>query len=213
MKTTIYNQKFENVGDLELNAKIFEVTPEVELIHHAVRIQMANNRSSIANTKTRGEVRGGGKKPWKQKGTGNARAGSIRSPIWRHGGVSLGPRANRNFELKINKKEWRKALYMTLSDKAMNNNFLVFSELEVATPKTKEMVSFFKNLTEKVSKASKKYLVVLPKKDENTYKATRNMKNIKVIHANSLNLVDILQADAIVTPRTSLDIIEKTYLK
>jgi large subunit ribosomal protein L4 len=95
----------------------------------------------------------------------------------------------------------------------MNNNFLVFSELEVATPKTKEMVSFFKNLTEKVSKASKKYLVVLPKKDENTYKATRNMKNIKVIHANSLNLVDILQADAIVTPRTSLDIIEKTYLK
>lgn len=213
MKTTLYNQNLESAGELDLNPKIFEVTPEIELIQQAVRIQNANNRQSLANTLTRGEVRGGGKKPWKQKGTGNARAGSIRSPIWRHGGITFGPRANRNYELKMNKKEWRKALYMTLSDKASNNNFVVFSELAIASAKTKDMVSFFKNLSDKVAKSSKKFLVVVPKKDENIYKATRNLKNVSVIHADSLNIIDILQADTVITPRTSLDIIEKTYLK
>ncbi|GAC1412148.1 MAG: 50S ribosomal protein L4 [Candidatus Doudnabacteria bacterium] len=213
MKTTLYNQNLESAGELDLNPKIYEVAPEIELIQHAVRIQNANNRQSLANTLTRGEVRGGGKKPWKQKGTGNARAGSIRSPIWRHGGITFGPRANRNYELKMNKKEWRKALYMTLSDKASSNNFVVFSELAIGSAKTKDMVSFFKNLTDKVTKSSKKFLVVLPKKDENIFKATRNLKNVNVIHADSLNIIDILQADTVITPRTSLDIIEKTYLK
>lgn len=213
MKATVYNQNLENAGDVELNAKIYEVNPVVELIQQAVRIQLANNRQSAAHTKTRGEVRGGGKKPWKQKGTGNARAGSIRSPIWRHGGVALGPRSNRNFELKMNKKEWRKALYMTLADKAQSKNFIVFSELNVAAPKTKDMVSLFKNITDKVSTSAKKYLVLLPKKDENLEKATRNIKNVKVIHANSLNVVDIVEADAVVVPKTSLEIIERTYLK
>src|SRR4051812_1318387 len=129
MKATLYNQNLETAGDIDLNPKIYEVAPVIELIQQAVRIQMSNGRQSLGNTKTRGEVRGGGKKPWKQKGTGNARAGSIRSPIWRHGGITFGPRAERNFSLKMNKKEWRKALYMTLSDKASSNNFVIFSEL------------------------------------------------------------------------------------
>ncbi len=213
MKATLYNQNLETTGDVELNAKIYEIDPVVELIQQAVRVQMANGRQSLGNTKTRGEVRGGGKKPWKQKGTGNARAGSIRSPIWRHGGVALGPRSNRNFELKMNKKEWRKALYMALTDKAQTKNFVIFSELNVAAPKTKEMVALFKNISEKVTTSAKKYLVLSPKKDENLEKATRNLKNVKVIFANSLNVVDIIEADAIVAPRTSLDIIERTYLK
>jgi large subunit ribosomal protein L4 len=213
MKTTVYNQNLEASGEVDLNPKIYEITPEVELIQQAVRIQMANGRQSISNTKTRGEVRGGGKKPWKQKGTGNARAGSIRSPIWRHGGIAFGPRANRNYELKMNKKQWRKALYMTLSDKASGNNFVVFSELTLAAPKTKEMIKLFKDLTDKVATSSKKFLVVLPKKDENLAKSVRNIKNAKVIFANSLNVVDIVDADAILATKASLPIIEKTYLK
>ncbi len=213
MKTTVYNQKLENAGEIDLNPKIFEVKPEIELIQQAVRIQMSNNRQSVAHTKTRGEVRGGGKKPWKQKGTGNARAGSIRSPLWRHGGITFGPRSQRNYELKMNKKQWRKALYMTLSDKALANNFLVFSELTVSAPKTKDMVSFFKSVSEKAAKSAKKFLIVTAKKDENLEKATRNLKNVDVIHANSLNIIDIITADAILTPRNSLEIIEKTYLK
>src|SRR5579872_5354897 len=118
MKIKIYNKNLEVAGEVELNPKIFDVKTNVGLVEEAVRIQRANARAATAHTKTRGEIRGGGKKPWKQKGTGRARAGSIRSPLWRHGGVTFGPRSNRNYELKMNKKQWRKALYMVLSDKA-----------------------------------------------------------------------------------------------
>ncbi len=213
MKTTVYSQKLEQAGELELNPKIFEVTPVVELIQLAVRIQLANARQGSANTKTRGEVRGGGKKPWKQKGTGNARAGSIRSPIWRHGGITFGPRANRNHEMKMNQKQWRKALYMTLSDKAAEKNFLVFSELEMKNPKTKEMNTWLSEISKKIAKSAKKFLLVIPKNNEAIVKSARNLKNIKVIFANSLNVVDILNSDAVLVPQSSLAIIEKTYLK
>ncbi len=213
MKTTVYNQKLEQAGELELNPSIFEITPVVELIQLAVRIQLANARQGSANTKTRGEVRGGGKKPWKQKGTGNARAGSIRSPIWRHGGITFGPRANRNHEMKMNQKQWRKALYMTLSDKAAENNFLVFSELEMKVPKTKEMSAWLTNISKKITKSAKKFLLVIPKNNEAIVKSTNNLKNVKVIFANSLNVVDIMNADAVIATQASLPIIEKTYLK
>lgn len=213
MKVKVYTQNLEAAGETDLNPKIFEVKPSVELVQQAVRVQMNNSRQVSANTKTRGEVRGGGKKPWKQKGTGNARAGSIRSPLWRHGGITFGPRANRNFELKMNKKQWRKALYMVLSDKAAGNNVVVFSDIAVEKPKTSEMVKLFQNVTDKVAKDSKKFLLVLPKSNENLSKATRNLKYAKAITANSLNIVDILTADALVVPQASLPIIEKTYLK
>jgi large subunit ribosomal protein L4 len=214
MKTILYNQKLENTGEIDLNPKIYEIEPEIELIQQAVRVQNSNARQASSNTKTRGEVSGGGKKPWKQKGTGNARAGSIRSPIWRHGGISFGPRANRNYELKMNKKQWRKALFMTLSDKASSNNFLVFSEFTVpAVPKTKEMKAFFDNLQKNVAKEAKKFLIVLPKGEENISKSVRNLKNAKVIQASSLNIVDLLQHDSVILPKASLEVIEKTYLK
>ena len=140
MKTTVYNQKGESVGEVELNSKIFEVKPNMHLLAEAVRIQQSNSRSGNANTKTRGEVSGGGKKPWKQKGTGRARAGSTRSPIWRHGGVTFGPRANQNWELKINKKAKTKALFMSLSDKAKNGSVIVIDQIALDQPKTKEFV-------------------------------------------------------------------------
>jgi large subunit ribosomal protein L4 len=214
MKVKVYNKNLESTEEMDLNPKIFDVKPVSELIQQAVRIQMNNARSSLANTKTRGEVRGGGKKPWKQKGTGRARAGSTRSPIWRHGGITFGPRANRNYELKMNKKEWRKALYMVLSDKAATNNFLVFSEFSLSTPKTKEMAAMLKSIKEKIAaKTSRKFLVLLPKNDQAIEQATRNLKDAKVIHANSLNIVDLLKYDAVLALKGSLEIIEKTYLK
>ena len=213
MKAKVYNQKLESVGEVDLNAKIFEVKPVVELIQQAVRVQMSNGRTSISNTKTRGEVRGGGRKPWKQKGTGNARAGSNRSPIWRHGGITFGPRSNRNYELKMNKKQWRKALYMTLSDKASDNKIVVFSDLNLETYKTKDMVTMLKNLTSNVATDSKNFLFITDSKNENLAKATRNLKNAKVINADSLNVVDILQHDSVVMPQGALPVIEKTYLK
>lgn len=213
MKVKVYNKNLEVAEEMDLNPKIFEVAPKAELIQQAVRIQMNNARSSTAHTKTRGEVSGGGKKPWKQKGTGRARAGSTRSPIWRHGGITFGPRSNRNYALKMNQKEWRKALYMVLSDKAAGSNFLVFSELSLQNPKTKEMVAVLKGIREKLSKDSRKFLLVLPKKDQNLEQASRNLKDAKVIHANSLNVVDLMKYDAVIAPKSSLEIIEKTYLK
>ena len=146
MKTSLYNQKGEVVGDVELNSKIFEVKPNKHLLAEAVRIQQSNSRQGTANTKTRGEVAGGGKKPWKQKGTGRARAGSTRGPIWRHGGIAFGPRSSRNWELKINKKAKTQALFMSLSDKATDKQFIVIDQIIMDQPKTKEFVKMFTGL-------------------------------------------------------------------
>lgn len=213
MKAKLYNQQLEASGEMDLNPKIFDVKPVAELVQQAVRIQMANGRTSTANTKTRGEVRGGGKKPWKQKGTGNARAGSTRSPIWRHGGITFGPRAERNYALKMNKKQWRKALYMTLSDKVLENNFFIFSEFNMDAQKTKAAAKFFADMQSKLAKTAKNFLIVLPKKDEKVEKSVRNLKYAKMILATSLNVVDLLNADALIMPQSSVAVIEKTYLK
>lgn len=213
MKANVYNNKLEVAEQVDLNPKIYEVEPVIELIQQAVRVQMSNARSPIANTKARGEVSGGGKKPWKQKGTGNARAGSIRSPLWRHGGITFGPTSDRNYSLKMNKKEWRKALYMTLTDKVATNNFMIFSEMaELEAPKTKVMKSFLESV-QKVNGGAKKFLFVLPGSDEKLVKSVRNLGNTKVIQANSLNIVDLVNYDAVVLPKTALEIIEKTYAK
>src|SRR6185295_4590416 len=134
MKTSLYNQKGEVIGDVELNSKIFEVKPNMHLLAEAVRISQRNSRNGIAHTKTRGEVSGGGKKPWKQKGTGRARVGSSRTPIWRHGGITFGPRSNRNWELKMNKKAKTQALFMSLSDKAKENQFIVIDQIVMDQP-------------------------------------------------------------------------------
>ncbi len=213
MKTKLYNQKLEASGELDLNPKIFDVKPVAELVQQAVRVQMNNSRKSVANTKTRGEVRGGGKKPWKQKGTGNARAGSTRSPIWRHGGITFGPRSNRNYELKMNKKQWRKALYMTLSDKVLSNGLFVFSEFNMDAQKTKDAVKFFTGLKTNLATEAKTFLVIMAKKDVKVQKSVSNLKNAKAIMADSLNVIDILNADALVIPKDAVAIIERTYLK
>ncbi|MBI5529940.1 MAG: 50S ribosomal protein L4 [Candidatus Doudnabacteria bacterium] len=213
MKVNLYNQKAEVVGDVELNSKIFDVKPKTHLLAEAVRIQQSNARQGSAHTKTRGEVSGGGKKPWKQKGTGRARAGSTRSPIWRHGGVTFGPRSNRNWELKLNKKAKVQALFMTLSDKAKENRFIVVDQISMENPKTKDMAKILDGLKNAVKNSGKKQLLVMAKKDDKLVRSSRNLPFVTPILASSLNLLDILKADSMIVLKDSLQVIEKTYLK
>ncbi len=213
MKVNLYNQKGEVVGDVELNSRIFEVKPNEHLLAEAVRIQLSNSRQGTSNTKTRAEVRGGGRKPWKQKGTGRARAGSTRSPIWRKGGVTFGPRANQNWTLKINKKAKTKALFMSLSDKAKDKALVVIEQIALEKGKTKEFVKVLTDLNTAFKTAAKKQLLVLPRAEASLVRSTKNLQGIKTILANSLNLVDVLTADRMLVLKDSLPVIEKVYLK
>jgi large subunit ribosomal protein L4 len=146
MKLDIYNQKGEKVGDVKISSEIFDLEVNEALVHQAMVTQMANERQVVAHTKDRSEVRGGGKKPWKQKGTGRARAGSSRSPIWIGGGVTFGPTKDRNFTKKINKKMKQKALMMVLSDKVKNGNLVILEKFEIKEYKTKDFNSILKSL-------------------------------------------------------------------
>jgi len=213
MKTPVYNQKAEVIGEVDLNPKIFEVKPKEHLLAESIRVQLSNSRKGLANTKTRGEVRGGGRKPWKQKGTGRARVGSIRSPIWRGGGITFGPKSNRNWELKLNKKAKKQALFMTLSDKAKENRFIIIDKIELPAIKTKEVVKMLADFQKNVRDFGKKQLLVLAKKDDKLIKSVRNIPNVESIFANSLNVVDVMKADSIIALKDSLGVIEKTYLR
>ncbi|MCX6797342.1 MAG: 50S ribosomal protein L4 [Candidatus Doudnabacteria bacterium] len=213
MKVNLYNQKAETVGEVELNPKIFEVKGSEHLLAEAVRIQQSNARQGTAHTKTRGEVRGGGKKPWKQKGTGRARAGSIRSPLWRKGGITFGPRATRNWELKLNKKAKVKALFMVLSDKAKESKLIIIDNIHLEPVKTKEFVKILSDFKKTIKEMGKKLLVVLPRADKNLSRCSRNIPGVSSILASSLNLVEALKADTVLVLKDSLPVIEKVYLK
>ena len=213
MKVPVYNQKAENVGEVDLNPKIFEVKPSLHLMAESVRVQQSNARKGLAHTKTRGEVSGGGKKPWKQKGTGRARAGSTRGPIWRHGGVALGPRSERNWDLKINKKAKRKALFMSLSDKAKEGQLIVIDSIKLDAVKTKAFVAIHQAFAKKIKDFGKKQLFVLAKQDESLARASRNIQAVTPAFATSLNILDVMKADSIMITKDSLPVIEKTYLK
>lgn len=213
MKISVYNQKAEVIGDIELSDKIFAVKPTQHLLAEAVRIHQANSRQGTSNTKTRGEVSGGGKKPWKQKGTGRARAGSTRSPIWRHGGVTFGPRANQNWELKLNKKAKTKALFMSLSDKAANNQLFVVDSVTMTQPKTKEFAQLLTGFKKNIENFGKKQMLIAPKNSEAIVRASKNIQSIHTVLASSLNIVDVLTADSLVILKDSLPVIEKIYLK
>lgn len=213
MKVPVYNQQAEQVGEVELNAKIFEVAPNLHLMAESVRVQQSNARKGLAHTKTRGQVSGGGKKPWKQKGTGRARAGSTRGPIWRHGGVALGPTSDRNWEIKINKKAKTKALFMSLSDKVKHQKLVVVDNITLEPIKTKEFIKVLTAFQGKIKDMGKKQLLVLPKANASLTRASRNLQNITPESAPKLNIVDILKADSIIVLKDSLTVIEKTFLK
>ena len=207
MKVAIYNQAGKESGEQELSPAIFGVKVKDAVIHQAVVAQQANARVALGHTKTRGEVRGGGKKPWKQKGTGRARHGSIRSPIWRGGGITFGPLSNRNFSQKINRKVKRQAICMALSDKVVSKNLLVVDTFDLADKKTKIVVGILKALPLKRGKT----MIALSKKEKSAGRLAVNINRVMPIWAGSLNVVDLLKYVNLVTTVEGIKEMEKIY--
>lgn len=207
-RVNTYNLKGEKVGTAELPSEIFDVKINADLIHQAVTAQLANKRQPLAHVKDRSEKRGGGRKPWRQKGTGRARHGSIRSPIWRGGGATFGPTKERNFKKKINKKMKRKALFMVLTSKHKDNELILLDKLELKETKTKLMAGIFEKI---LKKKQKSILVVMPKKDEKIIKANRNIPYSKTLRADSLNVLDLLSFKYLLMPEGAIKVIQETY--
>ncbi len=197
------------VGEEKLDATLFEVPAKEGLIHQAVVAQMANRRQVLAHTKDRGEVRGGGIKPWKQKGTGRARQGSIRSPLWVGGGVVFGPRNDRNFHQKINKKMKRKALLMCLSDRARDERIILLDKLELENFKTKK----FLEILNKLPNREKKTLLVLADNDKKIIKSAANLPYLKTIESVNLNVMDVLNNEYLMLPVATLKAVGESLKK
>ena len=214
MKASLYNQEGEEIKKVDLPSEIFDIELNSDLVHQVVVAQMSNSRKVIAHTKDRSEKRGGGRKPWRQKGTGRARHGSIRSPIWRGGGVTFGPTKDRNFSKKINKKMKQGALLMTLSSKINEDEFVLLDKIELTEGKTKLMNEMINNLGNKLKKnLNKSTLIVLSKTDLKISHAVRNIPKIKTIRADSLNVLDILNHQYLILLQDAIKTIKETYVK
>ena len=204
-KVAVYNMEGKEVESLELNDAIFGVEVNEHLVHMAVLQQLANNRQGTQKAKTRSEVSGGGKKPYRQKGTGHARQGSTRAPQWTHGGVVFAP-VPRDYSFKLNKKEKRAALKSVLSDKVQTNNLIVVDELKFDEIKTKKFVAVLNNLN-----VTKKALVVLNDNDTNVVMSARNIPTVKTSLTNTINVYDILNANTLVVTKDAVKTIEEVY--
>ncbi|MFH1671488.1 MAG: 50S ribosomal protein L4 [Candidatus Portnoybacteria bacterium] len=214
MKEIMYNQKGEEVSKADLPEEIFGLEVNNDLVHQVVVAQMANSRKVIAHTKDRSERRGGGKKPWRQKGTGRARHGSIRSPIWRGGGVTFGPTKERNFSKKVNKKTKKKVLLMSLSSKVRDKEIVLIDNLELNEAKTKKITQVLGTLSKKLKKdLNKGTLIVLSKSDEKISRASRNIPKIKIVRADNLNILDVLSYKHLLisSPQDVIEVIKETY--
>lgn len=207
MKVDLYTQSGTKSGSLDLPKEIFEVPFNKDLVHQALLRQLSNSRSPIAHTKTRGEVSGGGRKPFRQKGTGNARQGTIRAPHMRGGGVVFGPRNNRNFQKDMPKKQRRKALLSALSEKARQGEVIGLEAYESKVPKTKE----FADLMTKIP-VERSALVVIPDKNEALQKSARNIPNVKTILASYLNIHDLQKYKTVIVLKDSVKKLEETFL-
>lgn len=212
LKVSIHNQEGKVVGEEKLDPQIFGLEPKEELIHQVIVSLLANQRHPFAHAKTRGDIQGGGRKPWRQKGTGRARAGSIRSPLWRGGGIIFGPDKNRNYNKKINKKVKRQALCMCLSDKLKEKRFFVLDKIELKEIKTKIFAVILTNLIPgKKKENNKKILLGLPEKDLNVIKSARNVKNLKTMPATGLSVLDCLKSDYLITTLKGLKKIQEHF--
>lgn len=200
----VYNMEGKEVGTMELNDAVFGVEVNDHLVHLAVVRQLANNRQGTQKAKTRSEVSGGGRKPWRQKGTGHARQGSTRAPQWTGGGVVFAP-TPRSYEIKLNKKERRLALKSALTSRVQENKLIVLDELKLDAPKTKDMQKVLDAL--KVNKA----LVVLKDKDENVVLSTRNIPNVVTALTNTINVYDVLKYNTLILTKDSVAAIEEVY--
>ena len=203
-KLSVYNIEGNQVGEIELNDAVFGVEVNENLMHKAVVAQLAASRQGTQSAKTRSEVSGGGRKPWRQKGTGHARQGSTRSPQWTGGGVVFAP-TPRDYSVKMNKKEKRAALKSVLTDRVNENKFIVVDDIKFEAPKTKDFVKMMNNLN--VSKA----LVVLKDNDVNTVMSAKNIPTVKTALTNTINVYDILKYDVVVIDKAAVATIEEVY--
>lgn len=207
IKTKIYNLKGESALDQTLNPSVFEIKENPVLLSQVIVSQMSNKRNAISHTKTRGEVSGGGKKPFKQKGTGNARAGSTRSPLWIGGGITFGPRKNRSYTKRINSKVKSAAIKMILSRKAKDKKFIVLDSFKLKEISTKKVREIFESLPIEEGKI----LVVLPKLDANIELSMANIPYVKLSKTVNLNIFDLLKYNYLVTTVEGLEEIEKIF--
>jgi len=207
MKIDVLNQEGKVVGQTLLPKEVFSVPMNSDLLNQVVNSQIANRRQMTADTKDRSEVRGGGRKPWRQKGTGRARHGSIRSPLWKGGGVTFGPTTKRVFYKKIPKKIKRKALFIVLSAKTRDNLILVLEDLKIEKIKTKTMAEIFKKLF--LDKGSS--LIVLAEKDDKVIKSARNIAKTKIMMAKDLNALALLSYKYLVMPKEAIKVIRETF--
>ncbi len=204
-KLSVLDMAGKKAGSIELNDSIFAIEPNMSAMHLVVVGYLANQRQGTQSTKTRSEVSGGGKKPWRQKGTGRARQGSTRAPQWYHGGIALGPKP-RTYGISINKKVRRLAMKSALSSKVAADEMIVLDSIKLDAIKTKAMAEMLTAI-----KAGKKVLVVLPENNEVIYKSIRNIEGAKVSTVNTLNVYDILNCDSLVVLKDSVTKIEEVY--
>src|ERR1700726_3203392 len=204
--TTVYNQAGEALEQLELSEQVFGVTPNMAVLHQVVTAQLVNRRQGNASTKTRAEVSGGGKKPYRQKGTGRARQGSTRSPQFRHGGIVFGPKPHP-YHHDVPRKMRRLAIRSALSDKVANEKLIVVSDLALEAPRTKDMVA----ILGKLPLDGKRVLMMLPQRDENIVLSLRNIPSAKVQHVSSINVVELLKHDYVIMPKTTVRWIELVF--
>lgn len=205
-KQTVLNIKGEKVGDITLNENVWGIEPNDAVLYDALRLTRNNQRQGTADTKTRDEVSGGGRKPWKQKGTGRARQGSIRAPHWVGGGVVFGPHP-RSFAIKMNRKERRLALKSALSYKVIESELIVLDKFDIETPKTKEALTALSNLN-----VNKKILIVVDELTDNLILATRNIKEVVLLSADEINTYDIIAADNMIITESAIKAIEEVLV-
>ncbi|UMZ75394.1 50S ribosomal protein L4 [Natranaerofaba carboxydovora] len=204
-KVALYNKEGEEVGDINLVDEIFAAEIKEDVMHDVVNMQLASKRRGTASAKKRGEVRGGGRKPYRQKGTGRARAGTTRSPLWVGGSVIFGPKP-RDYSYKLPKKVKRKALKSALSAKLRDGELVVVDSFELDQPKTKEVVGLLENL-----KVNKKAMLVTKGSDKNVYKSSRNIPGVRSIEADNINVYDILKYDHLILTKDAVNRIEEVF--
>ena len=204
-KVDVYNMQGKKVSDVELNEAVFGIEPNETIVHSVLVNYLANQRQGTQSTKTRAEVSGGGRKPWRQKGTGRARQGSIRAPHWVGGGVALGPKP-RSYNYTVNKKEKRLAIKSMLSSKVLENKLVVVESLPLKEIKTKEMARILNNL-----KVEGKAVILLPEKDEIVQKSARNIEGVKTLQVGTINVYDLLKHKNLVVTEDTVKKLEEVY--
>lgn len=208
-KLNVYNQNGEVVGDIQLNEAVFAIEPNEQVVYDAVRLFMANGRQATAKTKKRDEVRGGGRKPWRQKGTGRARQGSTRSPQWRHGGIVFGPNGEQDYSLSMNRKERQLALKSVLSQKVKDQAVIIVDKMDYEQPKTKQMIASLASL-----KATGKTLIVVDEFNfgDNAVLSAMNLPSVGLLYSDQINVYDVLNCDSLVFTQAAVQNVEEVLL-